>query len=364
MQRPDIKNGADVFKYTAFTKEIFLGKSTVFYGPSKTGKSYLLNEYITGLAKYFYAAIVFASTANTDKEFPMTKYTPAPLIHDGLDMGKLRAIAKAAKERMEYFQASRELENLKKSARVLRSIYKNNNAIKELSDLNRNLKSIAKYKTDNVDNCDSKASKIKAEETIIEIYLYILKRGKIFIDKNNIDITIYSNEDLLSLVFCRLNPNLLLIFNDVGDHVKGLNKSDKLFFETMFTRGRHDGLTIAYLAHSTTHLTPESRTSAHVNVFTTEDLIEEYVDRCKMKFMKRKLSSAAEAIMKPDELLPPNQKKYNKIVFSKEDSSIYYVQANKMGEQVMIGNEKMVKLLQGIQIEKRGELMQGIEQYM
>lgn len=359
---PDIKDGANVFKYDNFSPELYLGKANVFYGPSKTGKSYLLNEFLKSLAPHVYAAVVFANTANTDKEFPMTEYTPAPLIHTGLDMGKLRLIVKSCSERMEFYRRSRDLVNLKKSANVLKIIYKQNNELTRLKQLNYVLKMIRNYKRKEVDNPTSKKDLIQAEETMVEFYLYLMKKGKSYIRQKGIDLSEFEDIDTISLLFCKLNPNLLLIFNDVGNEVKSLKKEDKTFMETLFTRGRHDGLTIAFLAQSATQLPPDARCNAHNNIFTTSGAVEEYIDTCKMRFMRNQFKSAINAIMAPDDKLPDGQKKFFKIAYSKEQGQIFYVRGDKMGEQKKIGDPKLFKYLKSIEINRIEELLMNVHE--
>lgn len=359
MDQP-IKDGANVFNFSNFDPELFLGFSTVLYGPSKTGKSYLLNEYLLQLKTQFYLAVVFSSTAFTDKEFPMNNYTPSCLIRDTLDIPYIEDVVQFSTKRMEVYRCSREFCSLKKGIMVLQKIY--NNYSEEKRNLLIKVKIIRKAEK-KLESDIPKTRKTEIRNEVIDMYITIMKQGKKFISKNKISLESFDNEDIVSILFCKLNPNILIVFNDLGDRTKTSTKKEQEILCPLFTRGRHTGITVVFLAQTPGQLPPDIRNNAHNSIFTSVAAIGDYLDKCKMNHMKSIFLSASSAIILVDEKLPRHQKKFIKIFYSKELNKIFYVRADEKGEQSMIGDPSIIKRILKHEINKTSEITRDISNF-
>ncbi|MAR56914.1 MAG: hypothetical protein CMM93_07000 [Rickettsiales bacterium] len=349
---PIVSESGTQYDYQPFTVKMFLNRSTIFYGESGTGKSYLLNDYLKVLANEVFCMIAISRTGHTDKSFPLTEYTPTPLIYTRLNPEILESIYKAAEKRAEIYREVNKIENLEKGLKVILDVYKKNDDY--LYKKTRNYaQSIRKYRKKHYSNAESKNEKLKAEVTLVKMYRYLLKKGYKYISDNKIDLLeAYSESDLISVIFCKLNPNILILFNDVGDDVKTMKKAHQAYISNLFSMGRHLCITVCFLLQNITQVDPGIRKNANINIFTEERVINAIVDSNKLKHERKRFEDAAKTIIVEDMKKPPNQRTYTKILYDKESGSIKYVKADKLGEQTMVGDKHFTDYLKKRELDK------------
>lgn len=343
------------YKHNAFTKSTFHCKSTMLYGKSGTGKSYLLNELLAKLKDEFLMMLCFSATADVDKMFPMYAYTPHPCIFEGLDIGKFEEIMETATKRMAKYRASRELVNLVKSAKVLKEVYSSRGDKRALNSYNAIMKAINRYQKEVIDVCDNKDDITNATDNIVGMYRILMLSGKTYIKKNSVDLEKYAEEQLLCIKYVKLNPYILIVLNDLGDEIGALAKKDRTVFEAFFNKGRHMGITTVILLQNPYQISKQARQAVNNHIFTTTDVFQQYIESIPGgNILKRKAGDAIESIVGQDEKRAPRDRIYSKILLNGD--TIEYVTADKLGTQYPVGKPSFRKIMEAIEIKPESRI--------
>jgi hypothetical protein len=351
MKLPDIVGKKHKYKHNDFDKETFHLKSTVMYGKSKTGKSFLLNELLKQLADEFFLMLCFAETAEIDKDFPMTKYTPYPCIYKGLYMEKLASIFAIAEKKMSIYRMCRELDRLEEAAKIVKKI---NNTPRYA----KIIKAIRKQKSI-MSSAENKSELVEAEERIIGLYRVMMNETRIFVKQNKIDLSEFEPDYTICITQCKLNPYILIVFNDLGDEIKNLSKKDRAVLDGFFNKGRHFGITIVLLLQNPQQLSKSQRQLVNNNIFTTTEAINQYVE-CVAggRELRKKIDDAVECIVTADERRMPKDKQYSKILIA--DGDIQFVRGDKMGEQVIVGKPRFHEAVSHITAKPESKIIDFI----
>ena len=337
------------YKHNAFTRKTFHCKSTIMYGRSGTGKSYLLNEMLARMQDDFLMMLCFSATAEVDKMFPMNTYTPHPCIFEGLDIDKFLQIMEASTKRMSKYRASRDIANLPKSAEVLRDIYSSRVDKSAMSKYNTIIKAINKYQAEVVDVCDNKDDITAATDTIVGMYRLLMLAGKSYIKRHNVDLKKYTDEQLICIKYVKINPYVLVVLNDLGDEINSLCKKDRTIFESFFNKGRHMGITIVILLQNPFQISKQARQAINNHIFTTTEVFQQYIESIPGgNVLKKKAGDAIDSIVGQDEKRATKDRTYAKILLNGDD--IEYVTADKLGTQFPVGKPSFRRLIETLEI--------------
>jgi hypothetical protein len=352
MEFQDIIGKKHRYKHNNFRKDTFFLKSTVMYGMSGTGKSFLLNEYLKSLRDEFYFMLCFSETAEVDKMFPMNKYTPFPCIYKGLDVEKLQMIIETAEKRMSIYRMCREIDRLDEAAMILFKIFEKSVSMTER--WKKLMKAVKRCKR-KIEGAEDRCVVVSIEDEIVGLYRILMNEGRMFIKTNNIDISSYPNEYIICITQVKLNPYVLIVFNDLGDEISSLNKKDRGVLESFFNKGRHMGITIIILLQNPQQISKVARQSVNNHIFTTTDVFYQYIDCISGgSALKKKAADAVEAIINTDEKKQPKDRQYFKILMSGGD--IQFVKGDKMGEQFPVGKKRFRKVMEYVEIKPENRI--------
>lgn len=328
-----------------FDAKTFVGSSTAFFGTSGTGKSFLLNEYISQLHDQFYMAIIFTGTGETDRYFPMEKYTPYPCIYSTLDIAKIKQIMEASEKTRIKYLATRNLERLRPAAQIALKIVANNRQL--YTELRSLIAKIHKFEKENIDGeMDDKNARFRSEDKAVGLYRVIMLRTLNYIKERKIDISGYSVEDTLCITHVKMSCNLLMIFNDLGDEIGELNKADKGVIESLYNKGRHFGITPLLLLQNIGQVSKAARKSIKNCIFTTPQAMNDYATNLSWKKAQNTMMADAVAAVFVDEShKSESEQEKNKLFFNNSTGIFQFVRASRSGIQHMIGDKKVIRLL-------------------
>lgn len=340
-----IKTREGIVKNNKFDINTFKNKSTVMYGPTESGKSFICNDILNSIRKDMWLLIGISGSAYQDNSFPYTKYTTRSLIYTKLDMNIIIEILKTSAFRSELYNNARNPDALYNCIPIIYKIYKQYNVQDEIHILKDTWITICSIKS-KIKKAKTKDKKTKLNIIFVRMCRLLTNRCYKFLKLNNIDISkTYSLESIIPIIFCKINPNIVILFNDLGDQVASLNKKNQSIFVELFTQGRHNCITTILLTHGVTMLFAKARDNAHNNIFTRSETANQWLSTQKMDIStKKKIRSAIEEIITPDEKLPKEKRKYPKLIYSR-DSGLSFLCANALGKQHIVGDKRILSIL-------------------
>lgn len=242
--------------------KLFLDKTTVLYGQSKTGKSTILIHILHTLKPHIDQIVVFSPSDRVNKTFSKG-IVPIPLIHYDVDVRLLKDIW----DRQEVMGAVYQQAN---DIRVLKKLFDRLNlphVRAKIAEAERARDStIASIKQQYVDSGIVEAKVNAVDEKFNELLLVIYKR---FISENSEVLRRgASKAELFVLDHLGFNPRIVVVFDDCTAMLEDKEIKNSKVFKDFFTRGRWAYMTILFGIHNDKVLTPQIRGGAFVNIFT------------------------------------------------------------------------------------------------
>lgn len=327
------------FKYrrNKFETKSFLDENIIISGPSKTGKSYLLNDILRSLASSLNLLMIFSGTAAIDPAFPMHKYTHPAFIHNKLDLPKLIQIVDTAERHMEEYRKTQDLDIISPIAEYLYLETKKfrceeSQAIKKLAMRINTIKKEFNKLKDPVKNVTD-----QYKSQLVELYVKVILLQKRIIEAKQLPI----KDEMVKLIlrYIDYNPHICIVLNDLTDEYEALSKKDKVVFGVIFNRGRHACITMIMLIHNWTAIQPTTRATVRNIIFTSNEMITSFIGYQKMQGTEAsKFRDAGESIIIKDRDQADKFKiKFSCPFFRKDINCFEYLQADPKGIQVYVG---------------------------
>lgn len=346
---PPIKTAKCVFNYIDLydvAEQELVMHSTVIYGESGDGKSYITNTLLDALSPYINILHIFCPTAKIDTKFPMVKYTSPAFVHETLDMQCIRNIMKRCGEEREMLNTIMIPERMSETVkRFVLPIYKTNKR-DDLYD-----KSMAMYRRIKrfEKNFDWDNSTIdernEYEEMLVGMYKIIMYHCKKYLRESKYNIPAEYKELSLPVLFYDLKPSDIILTNDFGDCIQALKKDDKVTMANLVTKERHYGITTIHLMQNITFLEKAARTQVKVNIFLSPGSIASFISTLGIKGKtKQMLEEAAEHILVADKF--QGKRKFPAVIYLKQPNIIGYTYADSKLELDWKGNVKLYKKLE------------------
>lgn len=295
----------------------FFRKSTVLYGPSKTGKTILTKCIMRRLMRCFPIVFVFCPTNANNEAF--TGVVPSALIYEKVTIEMLRKIYDRAKFATKVYVKANHLPTLRNLFFKVANTEARSNELfiisqrdKAVKMAEKNLRSRAdvRRETENIYKC--------ANETLRKLYKANIKsanRRGLF---KNIDLT---KPESNSLKFISYNPEILIVFDDCASELQSINrhlKKDTTLMDFFF-KGRHSHLTTLYTFQDETSLLAPLRKNAMNTIFCTKEAATSFFSRGLSNgistYEKNKYIAAAEEVF-----AEYNQHDYKRLIFCREDA--------------------------------------------
>lgn len=295
-----------------FNYKLFLDRTTVLFGESGTGKSFVIVDILKHLQPYAEQILVISPTDMQNNTY--SGIVPKPCIHYTLTAQLLEDMW----ERQDTFAGvSKKADN----PDVIRSLFskipsKNNSMIvidsvyKKLSDYKAELKN--EYHDDAVIEAKFKDMDKKCKELIQMIYKKAINDNTNTLSKMNLTI-----DEQFTLKYINFNPRLVLIFDDCTDLLKKFKTHPVM--QKLFYQGRHAKITALIACHTDKALDPELKKNAFVSIFTEETCAHAYFER-KSNDLDRDAKDRAKAACK---IAFTPLAKFQKLAWVREEKKFY-----------------------------------------
>lgn len=248
----------------------FMRKSTVLYGTSGSGKTYLIRDIMYLLRDKFARVWVFCPTNAQNQMY--TGIVPNPLIYETVTLQAISDIYEFQKVARQIYETANKIETLRK---LFMRIPNNEKAVlfehKLLQAREEAMQKMRQMFPDPVKQ-EEKADKIK--EIMLEKLRFHYKqqieaaRAKL----SDMDLT---EEERYSITYNGFAPDTLVIFDDAMmevDHIiKRGKKEEDPVVQNFFFKGRHLFISTIYAMQSDKMFDPDLRKNTFTSIFTSSD---------------------------------------------------------------------------------------------
>lgn len=332
------KSGKDIpeFKWNV---DAFLKKTTVLYGPSKSGKSQLVKTIMKLLRPYIDQVLVFSPTERLNHSYD--GIVDPTLIHYKIEYKDPNA--KRESENNPLNAAIRHLDLIWERQEMMADIYSKVTNLNTLESLYKRLPSDERrHVRENVDKFNTSKEKIatiinhqyayepivkkskldkleeKFKDIIVQVHIKAFKDNYEYITKQK---NLNENEKY-AMDYLSINPNLLLIFDDCAADYGQLFKKD--IMKRYFYQNRHGYVTVIITCQADKDIIPPLRKNAFISIYTdSQCAINSFNDSSNKypKETKKFVEEATEAIFSED---------HRKLVYIRDDDTkqkYYWVKA-------------------------------------
>lgn len=288
---------------------MFLDKTTVLYGPSKTGKTGQIKNMMKTIDGFCDEVLVVSPTELTNRSYD--GYVDSPLVHYRIWLPdpsnpKKDDGAKGALRFLEFVWQRQEMKaaiftranNLRSLAALFGRIPRAKRAegVQYLELLTHKRARVLKRVVDQYADDPAKRSDKRKEvndkfkQMVILVYKkYIVPYYETLAKDESL-----SEDERYSLHYINFNPRLLLIFDDCAAQLKPLFAKE--VFRKLFYQNRHSFITLFLAAQDDTDLPPNLKKNAFVSLFSEPIVTSSFFDRITNKFPKATKQFVAELI--------------------------------------------------------------------
>jgi len=243
----------------------FLGRTTVIYGETGTGKSTITKHVLKTLSRHCDQIMVFSPSDPQNKTYS-DGCVPTPLIH--------------------YNITVKVLEDLWARSEMMAAVYKQANNLSVLKQLfsrlslphvAESIRKTQRYRDDTisrirdqyVDPTTVEKKMAEVDEKYQEIMTLIYKR---YISENAhiLQTPALTKDERFSLDYLGFNPNMVVIFDDCTAQLQTKEIKKSKVFHDFFYRNRWAYLSIIICAHNDKSLEQDIRKNTFINIFTSK----------------------------------------------------------------------------------------------
>jgi hypothetical protein len=288
----------------------FLDKTTLLFGESGTGKSFVMVDILYQLQPHVEQIIVISPTDRNNHTYD-GGLVPLPCIHYEITKQLLINIWERQTALAAVYSRANKLETL----RQLYAMIPNDSSAGIIESIHKKLRD---FKNEITQTDPSTAgSKIADMENECRRLVTMIWKDAINKHRGRLQRLALTEDQKYSLNYLNLNPRLVLIFDDCTEQLKKF-KTDPVI-QKLFYQGRHVYITALIACHTDKALDPELKKNAYVSFFT-----EETCARC--YFMKDSTSLDKEGKKRADDALKTAftpLAKHQKLVWIRNDKNFY-----------------------------------------
>lgn len=287
----------------------FLDKSTIIYGETGTGKSFIVGDIMHSLKSQIDQVIVFSPTDNMNHTYDRG-LVPKAFIHYKIEPHTLDVMW----ERQEALSAVYTRANNKET---IMSLYRRINDAEYKMVVSTVRNKLSKHIQQISMAADKDAVKEKIDEVKHTCDEFLKTAYKECIKKHMGELgrQQLSEDERFALQYLNINPRLLLIFDDCTDLLSRL-KTNKII-QKLFYQGRHCYVTIIIACHTDKALASEIRAQSFINIFTEDKTFRAYFKRTDCdRESKKEAEKVCSAVFTP-------LKKHQKLVITRRDGKYH-----------------------------------------
>ena len=326
-----------------------INKSIIFYGPSNSGKTQIIRDFMFLTKKYFPIAFAFAPT-NAEKH-DYDSIIPQPLVYEKFDLNDINNIYKRQKIITEIY-------NNANNIKILKSIYKKIGLNNIYDDMFKRIEKVRKNSLEMIEKEEGdKKTKIDNLEYVIKTKLNDLYKN--IIKKHKIDSSELTEQEQYAVKYININPNVLIVFDDAMTEIlslikEGKRKNDEVL-KDFFYKGRWANITHWYAFHDDKNLDSDIRKNAFISIFTNKQVASTYFARSANGFSNLERKKAEAAIKLVFENSNPEMK-YAKLIYDRINGGLfkYYIATLHEDKDISMCSESLKKFCKEISTNKAG----------
>lgn len=257
------------------THEKFIDKSSVIYGESGTGKSYIIVDMLHALRPFVDQIVVFAPTDRQNHTYDKG-IVPLPCIHYTITPKLLIDIWNRQEALVAVYKQSNNI-NILKSLFYKINAARRSSADAVINEINLKLKSSERELLQlglEESQYKSKLNEMKedCDKLLIQIYkTYITKESQ------NLSRLNLTTQEQFTIKYHAMNPRLVIVFDDCTDLIKKYKGHDVM--QKIFYQGRHSMITAIIAIHTDKVLDSELKKNAAISIFTEMPCASAYITR-------------------------------------------------------------------------------------
>jgi len=338
---------------------LLIDRTTVLYGPSKTGKTVIAKAFMKELDGHIEQILLVAPTEPSNRSYD--GYIDPSLIHYRMHLPNEKD-----KKDTDLKAALRFLETIYARQEMMAAIYTRANNPKILSQLytrlshnerkvgdryiaslerkrRRVVESVKRQAAKNEGLCEQKVKSAneKFEKMLVLLYKKFLTPNvaRLWSLKD------LSEDERYTLHYLHFNPRLLVIFDDCAAELKPF--FNKEIFRKLFYQNRHSFITVLICCQDDTDLPTNLRKNAFISIFTDPIVAMSNFDRASNKFPKPTKAFVSEIIPTVFEVL------HRKLAYIREDEArqhFYHLHCT-VPRPFMFGSTALKELCGSVQSE-------------
>lgn len=296
------KSGYQVAE-SILTPQHVLNRTTVLYGPSKTGKTVITKHILNMLQGEIDQVVLISPTEQSNRAYE--EFIPAPLIHYKCDMPLLHHIMKRQEMLTSLYTKVNEISSLKALyARLPQKQQQEGGAL--LSQLKD------KYMSALATSDKHNELTLSYHKVVSVLYKQMILVYIPYLWRERATLTL---EEQYTLKYLQLNPRILVIFDDCAAEFKPFLKKD--IFRQFFYQNRHNNITVVFCCQDDTDLPANLRKNVFMSIFTESVVCKSNFDRSSNNFPR----SVKQMV---DEIIPLVFKQHRKLVYIRDDTQCFY----------------------------------------
>lgn len=308
----------DLDDFNLDNHKYFLGRTTVLYGESGSGKSTICMHILKTLSPHCDQILVVSPSDPQNKTYS-NGCVATPLIHYTITLKTLQDLWDRQEMMSAVYKRANNADTLKRLFGRL-SLPHVEESIRMAQRMRA--ETIGKIREQYVDPAMVMKKTQEVDEKFAELTVLIYKR---YIAENadHLSKCDLDKEERFSLEYLGFNPNMVVVFDDCSAQLGAKEIKKSKVFKDFFYRNRWAHLTIIICAHNDKNLEQDIRKNAFVNIFTTKSCAMGFFINKTNYFDPETIAAAKDAIKQIQEPKIGHQR----LAYLREENKFYKVNA-------------------------------------
>lgn len=337
MAHPDLTINGVHIPYYEMRADLFLCKNTLIIGGSGTGKSSFARNILSVLA--YSGKVPVGVLINGGDSRDLSPFFIQGLVKDSFDPDFITKFKQWQHDRIQIYRASTDLENLEQ---FVKKYMAGHRVTVDISAIDARYSEVASNQR--VRDADKERAKTTADE--IKVAIFRAAISKLSIDTRNMD-----ENDLTIWTGAQLNPNIIMVFDDVGSELAKLPTICRDFLKFIYAKARHEKYTTLMLLQADTQLDKQNRSNAHMILWCDQATMQASTDP-KRAIFSSNVARQAQQIANSNFFVRTPGEKYRVLGFDSKKLQFFYVLSEQCSS-VCLASPAVLELSQRVSERER-----------
>jgi hypothetical protein len=318
----------------------FLGKTTIIYGSTRSGKSTIIDEIMFLCKEYITSIFVICNSTVTISASTYYQKVPNNCIKNDVSIEWLEKFLEIQKGRTALYDTANGMKTLKSVFDKL--------PLSSDKDLERRINEFtnkSKISIENNTKIDSNQKKLNIQELdkekenhLRKLYKSAIRKNRCIIEKDHV----LTDDESICIKFLDFNPNMMLIIDDCAANIKKWIKSSTVIKELMYN-GSHYHFTQVITAQDDKEIDSEIRKNALISIFTTDIASNANFTRTSNNYSKHMKAQAALCTKRVFKQIG-NESKFKKLVYIQHDENPFLFTIADIYDSFRMGQDSLWKI--------------------